>query len=206
MTPTARRTVPNQRSRFVDDQAAAQAGWQRVERAQSGDTDAFAEIYTTYHETVLRFVYFRVGSQQLAEDLTADVFTRALRNLANVTWQGRDFGAWLITIARNLVADYFKSGRYRLEYPTGDVLDADAEAQEPGPEQLVINQLSNATVLAAVNQLNPDQRQCIQLRFLDGYDVAETAKAMGRNVGAIKALQHRAVRQLRRLLPEGFTP
>jgi RNA polymerase sigma-70 factor (ECF subfamily) len=76
---------------------------------------------------VFRFVYFRVGNRQLAEDLTSDTFLRALKRIGSFTWQGRDLGAWLVTIARNLVADHFKSGRYRLEVTTGDVLDADRE-------------------------------------------------------------------------------
>src|SRR4029450_9068296 len=72
------------------------------------------------------------GNRQLAEDLTADTFLRALKRIGSFTWQGRDPGAWLVTIARNLVADHFKSGRYRLEVTTGDVLDADRE--DRGPE------------------------------------------------------------------------
>ncbi|MBX6750336.1 MAG: sigma-70 family RNA polymerase sigma factor [Micromonosporaceae bacterium] len=187
---------------------AAAEVWALVERAQAGDADAFAQIYHRYLDVVFRFIYFRVTNRQVAEDLTAETFLRALKRIGGVTWQGRDIGAWLITIARNLVADHFKSGRYRFEVPTGDVLEADDEDHGPegSPELAVVDHITNVTLLGAVQRLNPEQRECIVLRFLHGFSVAETAQAMGKNEGAIKALQYRAVRALHRLLPEGFRP
>jgi RNA polymerase sigma-70 factor (ECF subfamily) len=194
-------------SRPDPDDAAAEV-WALVERAQRGDAEAFGLIYDRYMDTVFRFIYFRVGSRPLAEDLTADTFLRALKRIGSFTWQGRDLGAWLVTIARNLVADHFKSGRYRLEVTTGDVLDADKADRGPegSPEAAVVDHITNVALLRAVKQLNPEQQECIVLRFLHGFSVAETAQAMGKNEGAIKALQYRAVRALHRLLPEGFQP
>ncbi|QOC90177.1 ECF subfamily RNA polymerase sigma factor, BldN family [Micromonospora craniellae] len=182
--------------------------WALVERAQAGEAEAFGLIYDRYVDTVFRFVYFRVGNRQLAEDLTSDTFLRALKRIGSFTWQGRDLGAWLVTIARNLVADHFKSGRYRLEVTTGDVLDADREDRGPegSPEAAVVEHITNVALLTAVKRLNPEQQECIVLRFLQGFSVAETARAMGKNEGAIKALQYRAVRALARLLPDGFQP
>ena len=172
--------------------------WALVERAQAGESAAFGLIYDRYVDTVFRFVYFRVGNRQLAEDLTSDTFLRALKRIGSFTWQGRDLGAWLVTIARNLVADHFKSGRYRLEVTTGDVLDADREDRGPegSPEAAVVDHITNVALLTAVKQLNPEQQECIVLRFLQGFSVAETAQTMGKNEGAIKALQYRAVRAL----------
>ncbi len=92
-----------------------------VQRAQAGDADAFGELYDRYVDLVYRYVYYRVASQQLAEDLTSETFLRALRRIGSFTWQGRDVGAWFVTIARNLIADHYKSGRYRLELTTDDV-------------------------------------------------------------------------------------
>jgi RNA polymerase sigma-70 factor (ECF subfamily) len=189
-----------------DPSDAAAEVWALVERAQAGESAAFGLIYDRYVDTVFRFVYFRVGNRQLAEDLTSDTFLRALKRIGSFTWQGRDLGAWLVTIARNLVADHFKSGRYRLEVTTGDVLDADREDRGPegSPESAVVDHITNVALLTAVKQLNPEQQECIVLRFLQGFSVAETAQTMGKNEGAIKALQYRAVRALARLLPEGF--
>jgi len=198
---------PRQPDRPDPTDAAAEV-WALVERAQAGESEAFGLIYDRYVDTVFRFIYFRVGNRQLAEDLTSDTFLRALKRIGSFTWQGRDLGAWLVTIARNLVADHFKSGRYRLEVTTGDVLDADREDRGPegSPEAAVVDHITNVALLGAVKQLNPEQQECIVLRFLQGFSVAETAQAMGKNEGAIKALQYRAVRALARLLPEGFQP
>ena len=205
--PTAKPAAPPYPSRPAPDDAAAEV-WALVERAQEGDADAFGLIYDRYLDTVFRFIYFRVGNRPLAEDLTADTFLRALKRIGSFTWQGRDLGAWLVTIARNLVADHFKSGRYRLELTTGDVLDADQADRGPegSPEAAVVDHITNVALLGAVKQLNPEQQECIVLRFLHGFSVAETAHAMGKNEGAIKALQYRAVRALHRLLPDGFQP
>lgn len=175
-----------------------------VHRAQAGNADAFGELYDRYVGLVYRYVYYRVGAAALAEDLTSETFLRALRRITSFTWQGRDVGAWFITIARNLIADHYKSGRYRLELTTDDVSESGAPMSEDGPEGAVLESMQNAVLLDAVKQLNPEQQECIVLRFLQGRSVAETAKAMGKNDGAIKALQYRAIRSLGRLLPEGL--
>lgn len=171
-----------------------------VERAQDGEAEAFGRLYDQYSDTVYRYIYYRVGGKATAEDLTSETFLRALRRIGTFTWQGRDFGAWLVTIARNLVADHFKSSRFRLEVTTGEMLDANEV--ERSPEDSVLESLSNAALLEAVRRLNPQQQECVTLRFLQGLSVAETARAMGKNEGAIKTLQYRAVRTLARLLPQ----
>lgn len=170
-----------------------------VELAQQGDGEAFGQLYDAYSDTVYRYIYYRVSNKPLAEDLTSETFLRALRRISTFTWQGRDFGAWLVTIARNLVADHFKSSRYRLEVPTGEMLDSDET--ESSPEDSVLAYLSNKALLDAVRQLNSQQQECVTLRFLHGLSVAETAKIMGKNDGAIKTLQYRAIRTLARMLP-----
>ena len=175
-----------------------------VQRAQGGDAEAFGELYDRYVDLVYRYIYYRVGTTQLAEDLTSETFLRALRRISSFTWQGRDVGAWFVTIARNLIADHYKSGRYRLELTTDDVSESGAATLvADGPESSVLEAMQNKVLLEAVKQLNSEQQECIVLRFLQGMSVAETAQAMGKNDGAIKALQYRAIRTVGRLLPEG---
>ena len=173
-----------------------------VQRAQGGDADAFGELYDRYVDVVYRYIYYRVGNVALAEDLTSETFMRALRRITSYTWQGRDFGAWLVTIARNLIADHFKSGRYRLEVATSDLVEAGADRREEGPEDEVLAGITNAALIEAVKALGAEQQECISLRFLQGLSVAETAAVMGKNEGAVKALQYRAVKALSRLLPQ----
>jgi RNA polymerase sigma-70 factor (ECF subfamily) len=180
-----------------------------VERAQAGDAEAFGELYDRYVDLVFRYVSYRVSSRQLAEDLTSETFLRALRRIGSFTWQGRDVGAWFVTIARNLIADHYKSSRYRLELTTEDMTAVGEAATRPtdnSPEGAVLEQLQSQALLDTVRQLNAEQQECIALRFLHGLSVAETARVMGKNEGAIKALQYRAVRTLGRLLPEGVGP
>lgn len=179
--------------------------WKWIQAAAAGDREAFGRIYGAYHDSVFKFIYFRTSHRQLAEDLTADTFVRALNRIDSFTWQGRDLGAWLITIARNLVADHYKSGRYRLEVLTGEVLAGDhAEFTIDGVDEAVVDYLTNVEVMAALKTLGAEQRECLVLRFLLGFSVEETAQAMGKNEGAIKALQYRATRAMTRALPKGF--
>ncbi|MGH2795873.1 MAG: sigma-70 family RNA polymerase sigma factor, partial [Actinomycetota bacterium] len=173
-----------------------------VDRAREGDAQAFAALYDKYVDRVYRFVVYRVqGDSALAEDITSEVFLRALRKIKGFTWQGRDVGAWFLTIARNLVLDHFKSGRARLEVlgiesPIGDdrVIDA---------EDAALSRLSTQDLYKAITRLGNEQQEVIYWRFLQGYSVAESAAAMGKTDGAIKALQYRAVKALYKLVVVG---
>src|SRR5688572_29676341 len=98
--------------------------------------------------------------------------------------------------------DQVKSSRFRLEVSTADMRDEDRATD--GPEDAVVQHLTNQQLLECVQQLGSEQQECIVLRFLHGLSVSETAEIMGKKDGAIKALQHRAVRRLAGLLPEGL--
>lgn len=173
-----------------------------VDRARSGDGEAFGELYDRYVDTVYRYVYYRVGTPSLAEDLVSETFLRALRRINTFRWQGVDFGAWLTTIARNLIADHYKSSRYRLEVSNDQLLNHAAETT-PGADTIVLDREARTRLLDAVRRLPSDQQECIALRFLQGLSVAETAAVMHRGEGATKALQYRATRALAQLLDEG---
>jgi RNA polymerase sigma-70 factor (ECF subfamily) len=173
-----------------------------VELARGGDADAFGMLYDHYQSSVYRFLFYRTRSSTLAEDLTSETFFRALRSMNNFRWQGKDFGAWLMTIARNLATDHFKAGRTRLEMTTEDMALHD-DATE-GPESAVLAGLTNEILLRALTELPPEQRDCLVMRFLQGMSIAETAEVLGRSDGAVKQLQLRGVRNLAKLMPEGI--
>jgi RNA polymerase sigma-70 factor, ECF subfamily len=174
--------------------------WRLVQLAQQGDGEAFGQLYDRYVDTVYRFVYYRVGERTLAEDFTSETFLRALRRIGTVSYRGRDIGAWFVTIARNIVLDHAKSARHRLEVVAAET--PEPLGSEPSTEQAVLTALTNARLLAAVDELGDDQRECVVLRFIQGFSVSETAEVMGKNEGAVKALQHRAVRKLADLVGE----
>lgn len=183
-----------------DDEAEGTRLIALVELARGGDKEAFGQLYDHYHVSVFRFLYYRVGQTTLAEDLTAETFFRALRSMGTFRWQGKDFGAWLMTIARNLAADHFKAGRTRLEQTTEDLQTLDCAAE--GPETEVLSRITNEVLLDALAELPGEQRDCLVMRFLEGLSIAETAEALDRSAGAVKQLQLRGVRNLAKLLPQ----
>jgi RNA polymerase sigma-70 factor (ECF subfamily) len=195
-------TTPRLRSVHVPSPRQEQVSSRElVERAQAGDKEAFGELYDRYAPSVQRFVQSRVGNRMLAEDITSDTFLRAMRRISTFTWQGRDVGSWLITIARNLIADHFSAAGTRREVVTEDVSDAAALQLVEGPEDVVVRASERARVLAAMSHLGDEQRACVEMRFLRGLSVSETAELLGRNDGAVRALQYRALRTLAGLLP-----
>jgi RNA polymerase sigma-70 factor, ECF subfamily len=171
-----------------------------VELARGGNADAFGLLYDHYQPSIYRFLYYRTRSIVVAEDLTSETFFRALRNMASFRWQGKDFGAWLMTIARNLATDHFKAGRTRLEMTTEDMGQHDDATD--GPETAVLASLTNEILLEALTELPNEQKDCLVMRFLQGMSIAETAAVLGRSEGAIKQLQLRGVRNLAKLMPE----
>jgi RNA polymerase sigma-70 factor, ECF subfamily len=195
---TPRIPTPSPPAEPAGEQATVMA---LVTAAQAGDGEAFGQLYDRYVDVVHRYIAYRVTNHSLAEDLTSETFLKALHRISTYSWQGRDFGAWLVTIARNLIADHFKSSRYKLELSTADFVESGAERSSDGPENEVLTGITNAALLGAVKQLGAEQQECIVLRFLQGMSVAETAAILGKNENAVKALQYRAVKTLGRLLP-----
>ncbi len=177
--------------------------WELVGAAQRGDQRAFGQLYERHVDTVFRYVLARVGDRVLAEDVTSETFLRAWRRIGTVQDQdqGKDLTAWLFTIARNLVVDHLKSSRHRREVLTAEIAAAadqtrDARRAGSSVEDTVTAAETAAQVRGFLAHLIPDQAQCVRLRFFHGRSVPETAAVMGRSDGAVKALQHRALRSL----------
>ncbi|MGX7677611.1 sigma-70 family RNA polymerase sigma factor [Jatrophihabitans sp. DSM 45814] len=174
--------------------------WELVRAAKDGDGEAFGKLYDRYVDAVFRFIFYRVNDRALAEDFTSETFLRALRRISTINYQGRDIGAWFMTIARNIVFDHTKSARFRLEMTTGDLIEGDEKVAST--ESAVLTHLTNERLMRALDSLGEEQKECLVLRFLNGLSVAETAEVMGKNDGAIKALQHRAVKRLAALVAD----
>lgn len=170
-----------------------------VREAQQGNAGAFARLYESYFDRVYRYVAVRVGNSADAEDLTGAVFLKALESIGRFQWRGAPFSAWLFRIAHNLLVDRLRSRSRREEV----VLDEALPDARQGPDDLVELKVSVEQMLGAVHHLTDAQRQVIALRFASGLSIQETAQVMGRNEGAVKALQHSAVQALRRILTKG---
>ena len=146
-----------------------------VNLARGGDREAFGLLYEHYRGLVYRFLYHRVAAHHLAEDFTSETFFRALRSLSGFQWQGRDFGAWLVTIARNLVTDHLQAARTRLEHSSDDLTGHDTAA--PGPEDDVLTRFTYEALLSGMGKLEPRQQECLVLRFLQEWSIAETRRS-----------------------------
>lgn len=173
-----------------------------LQRAQQGNADAFAHLYRANVQAIYRYIYHRVNDVHLAEDLTGDVFTRALKSMATYRDQGKPFVAWLYRIAHARVVDYYRMTNRRPQ-------ESDVEA-EPIPvnanmdEGILRRQMAMA-LREAISTLTDEQQQVVILRFIEGQPIEMVAEMMGKNANAIKALQHRALRTLAsRLERAGF--
>jgi RNA polymerase sigma-70 factor, ECF subfamily len=158
------------------------------------DPSKFGELYEMYFELVYAYIVRRVRHRDTAEDLTSEVFHKALANLENFEWRGAPFGAWLIRIAANAVADHLKR----------DARDhAKCSTTEPSTEPDMQAIEHRAQLFRLVNDLPDDQRRVIYGRFVDERSIRDMALEFGRSEGAIKQLQFRAVENLRARMEGG---
>ncbi|MCS7039005.1 MAG: sigma-70 family RNA polymerase sigma factor [Anaerolineae bacterium] len=169
-----------------------------VERAAQSDPDAIASLYDRYAPKIYSYIYHRLSDPFLAEDLTGQVFLRMLEALRSERGWHSSFSGWLFRIAHNLIIDH-----YRRRDQAGFVAIDDVyplPAHDTDPYQIAAAHLDSTALLEAIHRLTEEQAQVITLRFLEGYSINEVATLMEKSEGAIKALQYRAVNNLRRLL------
>jgi len=169
-----------------------------IDRARNGDRAAFAELYDTHVDSVYRYLLYRVREPSDAEDLASEVFTRAFANIHRYKWQGKSFLAWLYTIARNAVTD-----RRRRDRPTVEIDNAYGLAAEgPTAHDLAVTGENIEALRGAVKHLTGEQQEVLTLRFVENLSSREVASILGKNEGAIRALQFRALGRLRKILHE----
>ncbi|MBI1877094.1 MAG: sigma-70 family RNA polymerase sigma factor [Chloroflexi bacterium] len=164
-----------------------------IQRAVSGDPDAFATLYDAYVEQIYRFVYFRVGDEQTAEDLTSQVFLKAWDKLSSYQIRGLPFSAWLFRIARNNVIDYYRTFKETTSLEPDVIARPDPAADV---DNTIERRLEAEEVRLALQHLTEDQQQVLTLRFIEGLSTEEVAKVMGKRPGAIRALQMRGLQAL----------
>lgn len=161
-----------------------------IEAAQS-DPSRFAELYENNFHRVYAFVARRVGSRDEAQDVTAEVFHQALRNIGRFQWRGVPFAAWLLRIAANALADKWQRAGRGIEVPA----EEGQIENEAGTEAAEVER--RAMLFQLVDRLPADQRLVILRRFVEQKSVREIAHELGRSEGAVKQLQFRALETLR---------
>lgn len=167
-----------------------------LQRVRALEEQALGEAFDAYYLPLYRYIYHRVGHQQTAEDLTADVFNRLLREIERGRGPNRYLKAWLYRVARNLVTDEFRRFQYRDHDQLDEQLASPRESVSDQAETTVLGQ----DVRSALEELTAKQRDVIILKYLEGYENREVAHLLSTTVGAVKALQHRGLAALRRHL------
>jgi len=170
-----------------------------IQKAVSGDADAFARLYDAHIDEVFRFIFYRVHDQQTAEDLTSQVFLKAWDNLSGYELRGRPFKAWLLQIARNSVIDHYRTRK--------DIVPLEPNAMsrpDPGANvsRQVEQRLQGEWLRAKLEHLTEDQRDVLILKFIHGLSTKEVAEFTGRKEGAVRALQMRGLQALADLIDD----
>jgi RNA polymerase sigma-70 factor (ECF subfamily) len=168
----------------------------REPNARQFGRDELTAIYDTHYAPIFRYIRWQVDDTEIARDLTADVFRRLLDAARRNRGPDREVRPWLYRTARNLVIDFYRKQQYRNHSELFEYLPGN----EPDPGMLVDAALSAEKLRAAIQQLTPEQRDVIILKFVEGLSNAETARIVDKPVGAVKSLQHRALAALQRTL------
>jgi RNA polymerase sigma-70 factor (ECF subfamily) len=171
-----------------------------IRLAKECDPSAFARIYDYFYEDVYNYICHRVAVESVAEDLTAEVFLKALESIDSYTFRGTPLVAWLFRIARNIVIDYWRGPG-----PTEVPLEEEILHTEEGAEDAFERQFTQQQLVQALSHLTEDQQDVIVLRIVDGFSVMDVAQILDKSETAIKALQRRALGSLNRALG-GFFP
>lgn len=168
-----------------------------IKDAIRGDSSAFGSLYDHYHAMIYRFVLVKVSRREEAEDITHQVFLSAWQNVKNYKHRGHPFSSWLYQIARNQVIDHYraKKNEVSLENADPDIFVATASVQLD-----VTTKLALEKVRSAIQKLKPDYQDVVIMRFVEDLPLKETAAALGKTEGAVKLIQHRAIKELKKLL------
>lgn len=166
-----------------------------LERVQRFEEEALAEVFDRYNAGIYRYAMRLLGDEDLAQDCLSETFSRFLGAVQRGAGPQEHLQAYLYRIAHNWVTDH-----YRKKTPPSVPLDEFIPDPGDDPHQQVLQNLEMERVRAALSLLTPEQRQVITLKYLEDWDHEEIARAMDKPVGAVKALQHRGVEALRRLL------
>jgi len=169
-----------------------------VLRAQKCDQEAFAKLYEQNFDKIYRYISLKVGNNIEAEDMTQQVFIKALQSISSYQWKDVPFSAGVFRIAHNQVIDYYRKQSRQATTPLYEYM----AVSDCNPAKIAEDKSDVQRLLLAAKKLTPAQQDVIALRFAGELPIAEVARIMGKTQGAVKALQHSAIIALRKLLAE----
>lgn len=171
-----------------------------VHLAQKGNTEAFSEIYTLYFDKIFRFIYFKVNHKETAEDICEEVFLKAFSGIQKLK-NAQLLTAWLYQIARNLVIDHYRRDKIHI-----DLTEVENLLEYQDPTSINIDNFQSQTqLLQHLKTLTLEQQQVIMWKFFEGLDNTTIAVLLGKNEGAIRTIQHRALSKLKDIYNEKLT-
>lgn len=159
--------------------------------------EVFIQIYNKFRSAIFNYVYYRVGDQNLADDITSEVFVRVVDSYDGKTYETKKIASWLYTIARNLVIDHYRTAgskelsKFTDHFPAGE---------SSNPVKQIDKRMTQDCLMVAMERLTEEQKQVILLKFVGRNSNQEISDLLGKSEGAIKSLQHRALASLRRVL------
>ena len=169
-----------------------------LQKAQSGDQDAFGRIYDHFADKIYRFIYFRVGHKEVAEDVLSDTFVKSWQKINQIN-SPTALSGWLYQIAKNNIIDYYRLKKELI--PLGDV--EEFLEDEANPVDLLNLSFQQAKIVNLLSQLPVDQQQVIKYKYFEDLTNEEIAYVMGKTEGSIRVLQHRAIVKIKELLKLG---
>jgi RNA polymerase sigma-70 factor (ECF subfamily) len=171
-----------------------------VLRAKEGKEEAFGQLYDKYMPAIYRFVFLKVGGHKAqAEDICHEVFLSAWQNIGNFEFQGHPFSSWLYRIAGNAVIDYYRTRKINV--------DIENIPEEPAVEAVSLsermdNRLEMDNVRMCLKKLEPSYQDVLIMKFVEELSNKEIAVALQKSEGAVRVIQHRAIKQLKKHLEE----
>jgi len=167
-----------------------------LQRAIGHDAEAFGRLYDIHVDRVYRHIYYRVGNEQDAEDLTQQVFLKAWQAIGRYKKRASPFIAWLMTVSHNLVVDFYRTRKDKA-YLEAEVL---ADGSASSPEQAAEASFEQQRLRRAILRLGSDEQQVVILRFIEGFEFTEIASVLKKKEGNVRVILHRALVKLRNIL------
>lgn len=168
-----------------------------INRAKNSDHTAFQALYNIYVTQIYRFVFLKVGQKQDAEDITQHVFVSAWENINSYEHRGFPFSSWLYRIASNATVDHFRTHRHTIDIET---VSEEYLRDDVGEESKIDTALGIETIKEKLKQLEPDQQNVLIMKFVEDKSNKEIAETLQKTEGAIRVIQHRALKQLKTLI------
>ncbi|MBI3626901.1 RNA polymerase sigma factor [Candidatus Uhrbacteria bacterium] len=166
------------------------------------DTESFGKLYDLYVQKIYRFVYFKVGSQEDAQDITSQTFLKVWQHLTTENSDKvRNVNAFIYQVARNSVIDYFRAKGVEQEWQENFEVAEEQPAQD-NTQDMVQKNLDKEMILGGIKKLKPGQQEVIMMRYVEDMDLNDIALIINKSNGATRVIIHRALQELKKILNE----